>query len=71
MRAEGILVRWLPERHFGFINTGTDEIFAHELNFGYSPITRGDRVEFELGTFRDRPSAKQICLRAPVEEPRR
>jgi cold shock CspA family protein len=58
----GILIRFLDERHFGFIKCEAGEIFAHELNFEYSPITKGDRVEFELGTFKGRQTALKIQL---------
>jgi cold shock CspA family protein len=58
----GILIRFLEERHFGFIKCEAGEIFAHEFNFQYNPITKGDRVEFELGTFKNRQTALKIRL---------
>jgi len=58
----GILIRFLDERHFGFIKCDAGEIFAHQFNFEYSPITMGDGVEFELGTFKGRQTALKIRL---------
>lgn len=60
----GTLIRFLDERHFGFIKCDAGEIFAHELNFQYSPITKGDRVEFEIGTHKERRTALKIRLAA-------
>lgn len=62
----GILIRFLDERHFGFIKYDAGEIFAHEFNFEYHPITKGDRVEFELGTFKGRTTALKVRLAASV-----
>ena len=67
--AQGVLVRWMPERHFGFINIGDDEIFAHELNFEYGPIRKGDRVDLELGTFKGRATAKNVKLIGHIDLP--
>jgi cold shock CspA family protein len=63
---KGILIRFMDERHFGFIKYEGGEIFAHEFNFEYSPIFKGDKVEFELGTFKGRSSAMKIRLSAPA-----
>jgi hypothetical protein len=59
----GIVVRVFPERHFLFIKYEGGEIFGHEDNWTYTP-SRGDRVEFEVGTHKGRPTALKIRLAA-------
>jgi cold shock CspA family protein len=65
---KGTLIRFLYERHFGFIKYENGEIFAHEFNFQYGTINKGDKVEFEIGTFKDRPTALNIRLAATSTE---
>jgi cold shock CspA family protein len=68
MKLKGILVRFFPERHFGFIKHEEGEIFVHEFNIGYAPINKGDRVEFEMGSFKNRPTALKVTLAATPSE---
>jgi cold shock CspA family protein len=65
---KGIIVRFLAERHFGWIRYESGEMFAHEFNFQYSPVNKGDKVEFEMGTFKGRPTALNIRLAATSSE---
>jgi cold shock CspA family protein len=65
---KGILVRFFTERHFGFIKHEDGEVFAHEFNFTYSPINKGDKVEFEIGSFKERPTAVNVRLAAISSE---
>jgi cold shock CspA family protein len=57
----GIVARFLHDRHFGFItdlDTGK-EWFFHENNCE-GPASRGTKVTFELGSFRDRSVAIKV-----------
>lgn len=59
----GVVTRFLTERHYGFL-LGDDghEYFFHELDCPNlpKPIERGQRVLFEIGTFRDKTKAMRL-----------
>lgn len=62
---KGTITRFLSERHFGFIRCETDaqEYFFHELDVSPEvprPIMRGQHVNFELATFKNRIKATKI-----------
>jgi cold shock CspA family protein len=62
-RGTGVISRFMPERHFGFlVADGGDELFFHELDCTElrKPLERGQRVTFERGEFRGRPVAKKL-----------
>lgn len=65
---KGIVVTAFERRSFAFIKDyeTSDEIFAHVSDFQDCRILPvGSLVEFELGTFRNRPKAIKIKPLAP------
>jgi len=58
----GTIVTAFPKRSYAFIQTEDgQELFAHVSDFQDRTLFPvGSLVEFELGTFRDRPKAIQI-----------
>jgi cold shock protein len=64
-RIEGRVKNWFAEKGFGFIrcNTGED-LFVHTSATGFLPLTKGDRVSFEVGTNprTNKPEAKAVAV---------
>jgi hypothetical protein len=59
---QGVITRYLAERHFGFILCNEGEFFFHELNATAipQPPKRGDRCLFEIGEFKGRKQALNL-----------
>lgn len=66
---QGIVGKYLPQKKFGFIRYSVEpfEVFFHLLEVeGLIELEKGQRVEFELGTFNGKPVAVNV---RPLPEP--
>jgi cold shock CspA family protein len=62
MRYTGTIVRFMPERSFGFINYREGDIFFHKFDTsGFNGnFERGQRVTFEVILYKGRPKAFDV-----------
>ncbi len=73
---EGVIVTWLPARHYGFICPdspipGCDmELFYHSSDlFNGQPIPKDTRVTFQTRLFKGRYKAINVTPIAPASDP--
>jgi cold shock CspA family protein len=67
---QGVVGKYLPIKKFGFIrySTAPYEIFFHQLEVeGLAELERGQRVEFEISSYNNKPVAAKV--RPIVERP--
>lgn len=60
-KIQGIVARYNPVRRYGFIRYSTEEIFFHQLEVqDLLELPQGKRVEFEIGSHKDKPVAVKV-----------
>jgi cold shock CspA family protein len=64
MKHTGTVVRFFPDRHYGFLLFDDGEMFFHEMDaYGFTVAPKhGDKVSFEIGQYKGRSKATNVVL---------